>query len=109
MYFQINAKRPGNEFAMERIELNYCQDGRYQGNVPEAYERLILEAFRGNSSLFTRWDELEHSWAFIESLQHQFRDRCEIFPNYTAGSRGPEEADRLIREDGRHWWDIDLT
>jgi glucose-6-phosphate 1-dehydrogenase len=108
MYFQINAKRPGNEFAMERVELNYCQNCRYQGNVPEAYERLILEAFRGNSSLFTRWDELEYSWAFIESIETAFSGTQELFPNYAAGSRGPEAADRLINADGRRWWEIDL-
>lgn len=108
MYFQINAKRPGNEFAMERVELNYCQNCRYQGNVPEAYERLILEAFRGNSSLFTRWDELEHSWSFIESIEASFRRHQNNFPNYSAGSRGPEAADQLIQADGRVWWEIDL-
>lgn len=107
LYFQINAKRPGNEFAMERVELNYCQNCRYQGNVPEAYERLILEAFRGNSALFTRWDELEHSWSFIESIEESFRDCPTNFPNYAAGSRGPDDADRLIEADGRRWWEID--
>ncbi len=109
IYFQINAKRPGNEFTMERIELNYSQNSRYQGNVPEAYERLILEAFRGNSSLFTRWDELEHSWAFIESLENQLSNRCEIYPNYAAGSSGPDAAEALIGQDGRRWWNIDKT
>ncbi len=108
MYFQINAKRPGNEFSMERVELNYCQNCRFQGNVPEAYERLILEAFRGNSSLFTRWDELEHSWSFIESIETALHDSPAELPNYAAGSRGPEAADRLIESDGRRWWEIDL-
>lgn len=108
MYFQINAKRPGNEFAMERVELNYSQHSRYQGNVPEAYERLILETFRGNSALFTRWDELEHSWEFIESIEESFRGFQEQFPNYDAGSRGPAAADSLIEADGRCWWEIDL-
>ncbi len=106
MYFQINAKRPGNEFRMERVELNYSQSSRYQGNVPEAYEQLILEALRANSSLFTRWDELEHSWRFIESMEHN-RDLCfSQFFGYPAGSRGPEAADRMLALDGRHWWDI---
>jgi len=106
MYFQINAKRPGSEFQMERVELNYSQSSRYQGNVPEAYEQLILEALRANSSLFTRWDELEHSWRFIESLE----ENCEYLSNllaYPAGSRGPEAADRMLESDGRHWWDIE--
>ena len=108
MYFQINAKRPGNEFNMERVELNYCQNCRYQGNVPEAYERLILEAYRGNSSLFTRWDELEHSWSYIESIEASLRADPVDLPNYVAGSRGPQAADQLIEADGRRWWEIDL-
>ncbi len=108
MYFQINAKRPGNEFRMERVELNYSQHSRFQGNVPEAYERLILEAFRGNSSLFTRWDELENSWSFVDSVGLALATRRDPFPNYPAGSRGPQAADRLVGADGRRWWEIDL-
>ncbi len=108
MYFQINAKRPGNEFRMERVELDYSQSARFQGNVPEAYERLILEAFRGNSSLFTRWDELEQSWNFVDSVGRLLSGWKTPFPNYAAGSRGPEAADSLIRADSRQWWEIDL-
>lgn len=107
MHFQINAKRPGNEFRMERVELNYCQSSRYQGNVPEAYEQLILEALRANSSLFTRWDELEHSWRFIESLESNCDQYVNRLASYPAGSRGPEAADRMLAQDGRHWWDIE--
>lgn len=107
MYFQINAKRPGNEFQMERVELNYSQSCRYQGNVPEAYEQLILEALRGNSSLFTRWDELEHSWRFIERLEGNCGQSIGQFFTYAAGSRGPEAADRMLALEGRHWWDIE--
>ncbi len=108
MYFRINLKRPGTDFNMERVALNYAQHSRFQGNVPEAYEQLLLEAYRANSSLFTRWDELEYSWRFIEGIDtHCPADRG-AFPNYPAGSRGPEAADRMIELDGRRWWEIDL-
>ena len=107
MYFQINLKRPGNEFKMERVELDYCQSSRYQGNVPEAYEQLILEALRANSSLFTRWDELEHSWRFIESLENNCGRNADPLRIYPAGSRGPEAADEMLARDGRHWWEIE--
>jgi glucose-6-phosphate 1-dehydrogenase len=106
MYFQINLKRPGNEFQMERVELNYSQSSRYQGNVPEAYEQLILEALRANSSLFTRWDELEHSWRFVESLEVNCGRHIDELLGYPAGSHGPEAADRMLALEGRHWWDI---
>ena len=108
MYFQINLKRPGNDFVMERVELNYSQHSRFQGNVPEAYEQLLLEAWRGNASLFTSWDELEHSWRFVEGIEHNCSGQNEQFPNYAAGGRGPEGADRMMALDGRKWWEIEL-
>ncbi|MHC1787628.1 MAG: glucose-6-phosphate dehydrogenase [Christensenellales bacterium] len=108
MYFQINAKKPGNAFQMERVELNYSQSSRYQGNVPEAYEQLFLEAYRANSSLFTRWDELEYSWRFVEGIESTCDQHLDRFPNYQAGSRGPKAADDMLAMDGRHWWEIDL-
>ncbi len=108
MYFQINAKRPGNEFTMERVELNYSQSARFQGNVPEAYEQLLLEAFRQNRSLFTRWDELEHSWQFVQSIEESCGGHGGQYPNYKAGTRGPQAAEDMLRQDGRQWWEINL-
>lgn len=106
LFFQINAKKPGNELIMERIDLNYCQSSQVQNNSPEAYERLILEAIRDNKSLFTRWDELEHSWEFVDSIEESLKGPAPDFPNYTAGSQGPMAAMDLIRADGRRWWEI---
>ena len=103
-FFQINAKKPGNEFKMEKVQLDYCQSCKYSNDSPEAYERLLLEAIRNNSSLFTRWDELEHSWKFIESIEKEFEDSVPNYPNYSAGTSGPEAAIDLIEKDGRRWW-----
>ncbi|MBU3190781.1 glucose-6-phosphate dehydrogenase [Clostridium bowmanii] len=103
-FFQINAKKPGSEFKMEKVQLDYCQSCKYFNDSPEAYEKLILEALRNNSSLFTRWDELEHSWEFIESIEKQFKDNIPNYPNYSAGTQGPEAAIDLIKKDGRQWW-----
>ena len=103
-FFQINAKKPGNEFKMEKVELDYCQSCKYLNDSPEAYERLLLEGIRNNSSLFTRWDELEYSWKFIENIEKGFQDNKSNYPNYLAGTTGPEEATNLIEKDGRQWW-----
>ena len=103
-FFQINAKKPGNDFKMEKVELDYCQSCKYVNDSPEAYERLLLEAIRNNSSLFTRWDELEHSWKFIESIEKGFENNISNYPNYAAGTSGPEGAIDLIKRDGRQWW-----
>lgn len=103
-FFQINAKKPGSEFKMEKVQLDYCQSCKYLNDSPEAYERLLLEAIRNNSSLFTRWDELEYSWKFIESIEKEFSDNTPNYPNYSAGTAGPKEAIDLIEKDGRQWW-----
>jgi len=103
-FFQINAKKPGSEFKMEKVELDYCQSCKFLNDSPEAYERLILEALRNNSSLFTRWDELEYSWKFIESIEKEFKNNISDYPNYSAGTSGPKEAIDLIETDGRQWW-----
>ncbi len=105
-FFQINAKKPGSDFIMETVKLNYCQSCKYLKDSPEAYERLIIEAIRNNSSLFTRWDELEYSWQFIESIEKALKQSSTQLPNYSAGTYGPEEAINLIEKDGRKWWDI---
>ncbi|HSK68723.1 MAG TPA: glucose-6-phosphate dehydrogenase, partial [Candidatus Limnocylindria bacterium] len=109
VYFQINAKRPGGEFMMDQVELDYAQGSRFKGNVPEAYEQLLIEAFRANSSLFTRWDELEQSWQFVESVEKMCATAEQPYPNYAAGSLGPERAQMLLAEDGRAWREIDLA
>lgn len=104
LFFRINAKNPGNNFSVSNVDLDYCQDCGYKGNSPEAYERLILEAINDNKSLFTRWDELESSWRFIDSLCEARKGQKLNYPNYTAGKRAPEDAYELIQQDGRSWW-----
>ena len=103
-FFQINAKKPGSEFKMEKVQLDYCQSCRCLNDSPEAYERLILEAIRNNSSLFTRWDELQYSWEFIESIEKAIENNISDYPNYSAGTSGPQAAIDLIKKDGRQWW-----
>ena len=109
MYFQINLKRPGTEFVVEQVEMNYSQSASFEGNVPEAYEQLILEAFWANSSLFTRWDELEQSWIFVESVERMCFPPQGAYPNYPAGTRGPKRADEMLAADGRSWHEIELS
>lgn len=106
-YFQLNAKKPGNYYEMIQANMDYCQSSAYGNNSPEAYERLIIEAVRGNNSLFTSWDELNASWYYIEDLEKRIINNSLPVYQYPAGSIGPEAAIRLIGNDGRTWWDID--
>lgn len=104
LFFRINAKNPGNEFSISNVDLDYCQDCGYKGNSPEAYERLIIEAINDNKALFTRWDELESSWKFIDSLCKARTGSILQYPNYITGGDAPAKAIELIEKDGRKWW-----
>jgi len=71
---------------------------------PEAYERLLLDAILGDSTLFIRRDEVEASWAFIDAVVQGWSAAGKgQLPQYAAGSWGPEEADALLARDGRSW------
>jgi len=105
IFFQINAKKPGNDFLIQNIDMDYYQKIKYSNNSTMAYERLILEAIRNNSSLFTRWDELEYSWKYIESIENSIKDIDYHYPNYISGSSGPIQADELIEKEGNKWWE----
>ena len=102
--FRFNAKVPRtiNDFA--QVKMDYCQNCENGVSSPEAYERLLHDALRGDATLFTRWDEVKHSWIFIDMI-HAMWDKKELeFPNYAAGTWGPEASRRLLEKDGRKWW-----
>ena len=107
IFFQINTKKPGEARDIARAEMDYCQTCKYDHNSLKAYERLLLEALKNNTALFTRWDELEYSWAFIENIESMMAGMDVQYPNYAAGTKGPEKADALIERDGRTWWNKD--
>jgi glucose-6-phosphate 1-dehydrogenase len=69
---------------------------------PEAYERLILDAMRGDATLFTRNDEVDAQWSIIDPILKAWHEGSPPMATYEAGSAGPPEADELIG-DGRHW------
>jgi glucose-6-phosphate 1-dehydrogenase len=74
---------------MDEVIMEYCQSCRADNNSPEAYERLLLEAYRNNASLFARWDELYYSWRFIDAIRACWETESPDFPNYEAGTDGP--------------------
>jgi len=72
--------------------------------TPVAYETLLLDAMRGDATLFTRRDEVEAEWRIITPIVEAWAQLPPPqFPNYPAGSEGPEKADSLIQYD-RHRW-----
>ena len=75
-------------------------------DVPDAYERLIMDVIRGNQTLFMRGDEVEAAWAWTDPLIDGWTERGDKPSKYDTGSSGPEEAAILMHSEGRRWRDI---
>ncbi len=74
--------------------------------VPDAYERLIMDVIRGNQTLFMRGDEVEAAWAWTDPIIAGWQQRGEVPKPYEPGSAGPEDALMLMHKDGRKWREI---
>jgi glucose-6-phosphate 1-dehydrogenase len=99
----IGAKVPGQGMSIRTVHMDFLYGGAFRTGLPEAYERLILDAMLGDATLFTRTDEVEEQWSLVDAITASWpRDRPS-FPNYAAGSWGPPSADELIHRDGRSW------
>lgn len=75
-------------------------------DVPDAYERLIMDVIRGNQTLFMRGDEVEAAWNWTDPIIAGWNRRGEVPKPYEPGSSGPEDALMLMHRDGRRWRDI---
>ncbi len=99
--FNFNAKVPGNKVMIEQVAMEFCHECKFGPNSPEAYERLLHDVMQGDQTLFTRWDEVEHSWKLIDKIALAWKN---IAPSpYESGTWGPKEADKFIEKDGRKW------
>ena len=97
-------KVPGSRLRVRPANMDFLYGASFLLQAPSAYETLILDAMRGDATLFTRSDEVEAAWEIIDPIMEGWRNmRSPSFPNYEAGTWGPEEADELIERDGRQW------
>lgn len=106
IYIKINAKKPGTESQIEPLAMEFCQSCQVGINSPEAYERLIHDAAEGDSTYFTRWDEVATAWSFIDRIAQAWKQNPGDIKHYPAGSWGPQEAHDLLAKDGFHWWPV---
>ncbi|MGD9765679.1 MAG: glucose-6-phosphate dehydrogenase [Candidatus Binatia bacterium] len=97
-------KRPGIRMRLEEVTMDFRYGRVFQQRSPEAYERLLLDALRGDQSLFTRSDEVEYAWRFVSSIHDGWaRMPPPTFPNYYPFTDGPAEAERLMAGTTAHW------
>jgi glucose-6-phosphate 1-dehydrogenase len=100
----IGVKVPGQGMTVRTVNMDFLYGGAFRTGLPEAYERLILDALRGDPTLFTRADEIEEQWRLVDEMHRRWaREGTPDFPNYDAGTWGPEAADELLIRDGRRW------
>ena len=99
----IGAKVPGQGMTIRTVHMDFLYGGAFRTGMPEAYERLILDAMRGDATLFTRTDEVEEQWALVDAIVAAWARDRPAFPNYAAGTWGPPSADELIHRDSRSW------
>jgi glucose-6-phosphate 1-dehydrogenase len=99
----LGAKIPGTRMRIRPVNMEFLYGTAFLSQSPEAYERLLMDAMRGDATLFTRDDEVEAQWLIIDPILEAWSKLPGPLPQYPAGSAGPAEADSLPAADGHRW------
>jgi len=106
---QLQAKRPGLDMILNTVDMVFNYEGTYSSEAPEAYETLLLEIMMADQTLFMRADQVEAAWELLMPVLNSWESKKSLsFPNYSAGSWGPELAEALIARDGFHWFTLPM-
>ena len=101
---RFGAKVPGLDVDVRAVNMDFGYGSSFSVDSPDAYETLILDALLGDQSLFTRADEVEEAWRVVAPVVDAWvAGSAPDFPDYAAGSWGPDAADELLARDGRRW------
>jgi glucose-6-phosphate 1-dehydrogenase len=102
----IQAKHPGPKLCMSSLTMDFCYKDVFGTEPPDAYQRLLLDCMLGDQALFIRRDGMEAGWSLVTPILDAWEEAKDTIPlyEYMAGTSGPEEADRLLTEDGRAWY-----
>lgn len=101
---QFGAKRPGGQMRVVPVQANFSYRSAFDGDTPVAYQTLLLDAMSGDTTLFTRGDEIEAEWSIITPIEEAWAQLPKPdFPNYAAGTEGPDAAHKLIAKDLSGW------
>jgi glucose-6-phosphate 1-dehydrogenase len=100
---KFGAKVPVQGIRIRSVNMDFVYGASFMVDAPDAYETLIIDALRGDATLFTRQDEVEQQWRFVDPIAQAWAKGRGPVPVYPAGTWGPAEADLLIAEDGRTW------
>ena len=106
-HYQTSAEQfclPGSKVQISPVKMDFSYGTTYSEQSPEAYERLMLDVMAGDATLFMRRDAVETSWSWVMNIFEGWeQNSARALPEYSAGSSGPIEADRLLGVSGRAW------
>jgi glucose-6-phosphate 1-dehydrogenase len=100
---RIQAKQPGLTMLLSPVDMRFTYKETFQTPSPEAYETLLLDVMLGDATLFMRADQAEAAWSVVNPVLESWQMVPPDFPNYSAGSWGPEAVETLIAQDRRNW------
>jgi glucose-6-phosphate 1-dehydrogenase len=104
IYLRFNGKVPGVSVSVRPVRMNFSYDAEYGAYTPEAYERLLLDALVGDSTLFIRRDEVETAWQIVDSIRAAWEGKPLTNREfYAAGTWGPVASDDLLAQSGHIW------
>jgi glucose-6-phosphate 1-dehydrogenase len=105
LHFQT--KVPDAGMKLRQTDLDFQFSREYRGSLPEAYERLLLDALEGDASLFARADEVEAAWAICDPILQEWQRSDEpMLHIYEPGLWGPVESTEWMAAQSRQWFDI---
>ncbi|HEY6187748.1 MAG TPA: glucose-6-phosphate dehydrogenase [Pyrinomonadaceae bacterium] len=100
---RFGAKLPGQRMRIRWVNMDFRYGSSFGVHTPEAYERLLLDCILGDSTLYARRDMTERGWEIVTPILEAWKKPATDFPNYEAGTWGPQPAFELIERDGRRW------
>jgi glucose-6-phosphate 1-dehydrogenase len=103
IHLTFNTKLPGSGMRTQTVDMDFRYDTDFGADLPEAYERLLLDTVQGDASLFARGDEIELSWRVVDPILQGWEQGLAPLAFYEPASWGPREADELLARDGSVW------
>lgn len=103
---QFNSKVPGLSMLLQQVSMDFAYGQSFSSKLPDAYERLLIDCLKADTTLFTRSDEIEYAWGVVDPILEAWKTDPRRYPlhEYVPGSWGPDHADGLLHQSGIQGW-----
>ncbi len=99
----FQSKHPGEGMKLRPVSMDFNYGASFGARTPSAYETLLMDALAGDATLYTRQDMVEASWAAVQPILDSWSEKSFDFPNYPAGTWGPEASEKMLARRGHVW------